>query len=116
MKNEENLVHFGFTFEKGGVHLARTMMLKELGILLDYVDSSEASKEEYISAIINDNCLVKRSVATRKLTARQQLNHWLRTSILPGRRLDISKAGLKKYGRKLPYTRRCLNGFIVGRP
>jgi hypothetical protein len=81
MKNEENLVHFGFTFEKGGTHLARTMMLKELGILLDYVDSSEASKEEYISAIINDNCLAKRSVATRKLTARHLVSLY---SLNPG--------------------------------
>ena len=68
MKN--SLTKFGFSFEKGGAHLARTMMLDELSILLSYVNDPTAKKDEYFHAINEENCLGKRSGRTRKITTR----------------------------------------------
>ncbi len=61
---------FGFRSERGGVHLARTMMLGELRLLLSFVDDLHAEKSSYIQAIEEKNCLGKRSGKTRQLTAR----------------------------------------------
>jgi hypothetical protein len=69
-KNNESLEAFGFSFKKGGAHTARTMMLEELRQLLDYIGHPEAVKENYLTAIEEDNCLGKRSGKTRKLTFR----------------------------------------------
>ncbi len=62
------LSRFGFYFKKGGVHTARTMMLEDLKLLLSYVNSLDASKNDYLKAIEEENCLGKRSGKTRKLT------------------------------------------------
>ncbi|MDA3895904.1 MAG: hypothetical protein PF482_07145 [Desulfobacteraceae bacterium] len=70
MKKEELLSKFGFSFSKGGAHSSRTIMLEDLDLLFDAVADPAASKDEYFSSIINDNCLKKRSVRTRQLTAR----------------------------------------------
>ena len=67
-KKKNNLVRFGFSFKKGSVHTKRTMMLKELTHLFDSVPE-KAKHESYISSIIDDNCLGKRSGITRKLSA-----------------------------------------------
>jgi hypothetical protein len=64
------LARFGFSFERGGVHSSRTMMLEELGALLSYLDRPDAVKADYHRAIINENCLAKRSGKTRILTFR----------------------------------------------
>jgi hypothetical protein len=64
------LSKFGFSFSKGGVHTARTMMLEDIEILFDSVSDPAASRDEYLKAIIEHNCLKKRSVKTRQLTAR----------------------------------------------
>jgi hypothetical protein len=71
MKNpkKELLSKFGFRFSKGSVHTARTMMLEDLGLLFEAISDSAASKNEYLNAIVEDNCLKKRSVKTRQLTA-----------------------------------------------
>jgi hypothetical protein len=69
MENK-NLEKFGFRFERGGAHLARTMMLEDLSELLSYVNDPKAEKTEYYQAIEEDNCLRKRSGRTRKLTSR----------------------------------------------
>ena len=69
-KNHSLLTKFGFSFERGGVHIARTMMLSELRGLLSYVNKAEVGKNVYLSAINEDNCLGKRSVRTRLLTYR----------------------------------------------
>lgn len=61
---------FGFRHYHGGPHLARTMMLKELRLLLSFVDDFQAEKTSYLQAIEEENCLGKRSARTRKLTAR----------------------------------------------
>lgn len=68
-KNKQ-LSRFGFSVERGGTHIARTMMLNELKILLSYVDRPDASKNEYIQAIKKENCLSKRSGKNRELTYR----------------------------------------------
>jgi hypothetical protein len=69
MKNK-NLIQFGFSFERGGVHLARTMMLEDLSNLLSYVNDPQSEKKDYFQAIEEDNCLGKRSGRTRILTCR----------------------------------------------
>ncbi|MGK5095510.1 hypothetical protein WDW89_26300 [Deltaproteobacteria bacterium TL4] len=70
LKMDNQLTHFGFCFERGGAHTSRTMMLKELGGVLSYVDRPEAMKKDYLSAIDEENCLGKRSGKTRILTYR----------------------------------------------
>ena len=61
---------FGFSYERGGVHTARTMMLVELRALLSFVEKTDAPKSEYLDAIQTANCLGKRSGKTRVLTFR----------------------------------------------
>ena len=66
----DRLARFGFSFERGGAHTARTLMLEELRTLLAYVDRPEADKSDYLRAIDAENCLGKRSAKTRTLTYR----------------------------------------------
>ena len=68
--NNHHLTRFGFSFERGGAHTARTMMLDELRALLSCVDRPDVEKTEYLKAINDENCLGKRSGTTRKLTYR----------------------------------------------
>ena len=70
LNNGSKLKHFGFTFKRGGVHNARTIMLDEITALFSYVNRPEAVKADYKYAIEEENCLGKRSVKTRKLTYR----------------------------------------------
>ena len=58
---------WGFRSGDRGTHTSRTIMLDELSHLLDAVPG-EASREDYANAIMEDNCLGKRTVATRKLS------------------------------------------------
>jgi hypothetical protein len=69
-EKNEILERFGFSFERGCVHTARTIMLNELQMLLCYVASESASIQEYKKAIVEDNCLLKRSGRNRDLTFR----------------------------------------------
>lgn len=64
------LERLGFSFKRGGVHTARTMMLAELRALLSAVDAPDAAKSDYSAAIQTANCLRKRSGKTRTLTSR----------------------------------------------
>lgn len=68
---------FGFSFTKGGVHTARTMMLEDLELLLEAVADPLAAKNVYLNAIIEHNCLRKRSVKSRQLTARHLINLYM---------------------------------------
>lgn len=70
VKSTSKLSRFGFSFERGGAHAARTMMLEELETLLSAVSNDEATRHDYLHAIEQDNCLKKRSGKTRYLTAR----------------------------------------------
>jgi len=67
-KHNNKLEHLGFSYERGGTHTARTMMLAELRALLSYVDTANAAKADYLEAIRTANCLGKRSGKTQALT------------------------------------------------
>lgn len=70
VKSSKALERLGFSYERGGVHTARTMMLEELRALLSYVDAADAARADYLDAIQTANCLGKRSGKTRTLTFR----------------------------------------------
>ncbi|MFW6333818.1 MAG: hypothetical protein ACOC0W_01010 [Desulfosalsimonas sp.] len=67
----QNLTRFGFKPDIGGAHTARTMMLEDLTGLLNNFKDPNTSRQEYLDAIIEDNCLSKRSYENRKITARR---------------------------------------------
>ena len=67
---KNNLARFGFAFPAGSPHVSRTMMLAELTLLLDYVQDSAATKTDYIKAIVEDNCLNKRTEKNRLISKR----------------------------------------------
>lgn len=53
-----------------GAHTARTMMFAELDRLLQHCGCAPIERDQYRGAIIEDNCLGKRSAKTRKLSYR----------------------------------------------
>ncbi len=61
----ENLLKFGFNFEPGSSLTKRTIMTNELFALFDCVQDSRADLEEYKAAIIELNCLAKRTIKNR---------------------------------------------------
>ncbi|MGQ9558497.1 MAG: hypothetical protein ACUVTU_11150 [Desulfurispora sp.] len=64
------LEQVGFRFGNKGVHTSRTIMLGELSLLL-HECAENATRDEYIAAIVNSNCLGKRTAATRKLSSKR---------------------------------------------
>ena len=58
---------WGFRSGDRGTHTSRTIMLDELSHLLDAAPG-EATREDYDAAVIEDNCLGKRTAANRKLS------------------------------------------------
>ncbi len=64
----ETISRFGFRRERGGPHLARTMMLDELKLLFGFVEPMDSGKDLYVRSIIKDNCLNKRSERTSSKT------------------------------------------------
>ena len=66
----DRLERFGFSFERGGAHIARTMMLEDLSVLVSYVAQPEPTKTDYLRAVTEENCLGKRSGRTRLLAYR----------------------------------------------
>lgn len=67
--NSDILSRFGFRLEKGNTHAARSMMFDELDALLACVCKPDAAKGDYCKAIVEENCLGKRSEKTRKITS-----------------------------------------------
>lgn len=65
-----NLEPFGFRHGHGSTHTARTMMLNEIKSLFEFVPSSALSRDDFVKAIEEKNCLGKRSYRTRLLTRR----------------------------------------------
>lgn len=57
----------GFHFGDKGTHTSRTMMLDELSTLLR-VTQPEATRADYVKALVDDNCLGKHTLSTRKLS------------------------------------------------
>lgn len=68
--SDSKLTRFGFSFERGGAHSSRTIMLDELETLFSFVDRPDAARAEFLQAINESNCLGKRSGKTRLLTYR----------------------------------------------
>ena len=69
---EENarLSKSGFRWGDKGTHTSRTIMLDEVRLLLTTC-SPDATREQYLAAIQEDNCLGKRTSATRRLTSQR---------------------------------------------
>lgn len=65
----ESLEGLGFSSQRGA-HNARTIMLAELRALLAFVNEANTPREHYLQAIVDDNCLAKRSGKSRELSAR----------------------------------------------
>ena len=61
------LERLGFRFGEKGTHTSRTMMLAELEALLGALSPS-ATREQYRTAVIDENVLGKRSTSNRKLS------------------------------------------------
>jgi hypothetical protein len=59
------------------------MMLKELSLLLQAVDSPNAQKDEYLKAIIDDNCLSKNSGSTKKISSSHLTNMYMLDDRIP---------------------------------
>jgi hypothetical protein len=57
----------GFHFGDKGTHTSRTMMLEELSTLLR-VSKLEALRADYVKALVDDNCLGKHTLSTRRLS------------------------------------------------
>ncbi len=66
----ENMAYFGFKTKSGSTHLARTIMIEDLEVLLETVNDPGAEKATYLHAVQEENCLGKRSGKTRTLTAK----------------------------------------------
>lgn len=60
----------GFRWGQKGTHTSRTIMLNELRSVLGNCPA-DATRDEYISAIHEDNCLGKRTEATRRLSSQR---------------------------------------------
>ena len=61
---------FGLRFGHRGTHTSRTMMLQELTDVIKFTPPT-AGSPQYRAAIVDDNLLGKRTLATRKLTAQR---------------------------------------------
>lgn len=70
MRDSNFPAQLGFRQGDKGTHTSRTMMLSELAGLLAVCDSN-ASKKEYIAAIVEDNALGKATSSTRRLTGQR---------------------------------------------
>ncbi|MBT3185926.1 MAG: hypothetical protein HN342_15525, partial [Nitrospina sp.] len=60
----------GFRIGDKGTHTSRTIMFKEVDLLFEDQER-DAPREAYLSAIIDQNCLGKQTVSTRKLTCQR---------------------------------------------
>jgi hypothetical protein len=69
-----DLSAFGFNLKGRSSHNSRTIMLGELQKLLSYVYTPNAAKGDYLRAIIEENCLGKKSWSTRKISADHLVN------------------------------------------
>lgn len=61
------LIRLGFRFGDKGTHSSRTMMFNELQSLLGAVPG-DVARENYEQAVLEDNCLGKQTLSTRKLS------------------------------------------------
>ena len=69
-QNLNKLINLGFRFGNSSIHTSRTIMLKELTLLFQACPV-ESNEEDYLIAIIENNCLGKQTLSSRKLTAQR---------------------------------------------
>ncbi len=69
-RRDEEDERFGFRSGDRGTHTSRTIMLDELRSVLATC-RPDAKRVDYLSAIHDDNCLGKRTAATRKLSSQR---------------------------------------------
>lgn len=67
---EKKLRDSGFRWGNKGTHTSRTIMLEELRLILDTC-GHDACRKDYLVAILDNNCLGKRTTATRKLSSQR---------------------------------------------
>jgi len=68
--DELRLRRVGFRWGSKGTHTSRTIMLEELRAVVAS-RPPDATRDEYLAAINDDNCLGKRTAATRKLSSQR---------------------------------------------
>src|SRR6266850_1540147 len=68
--DEVRLKAAGFRSGEKGTHTSRTIMLDELRAVLASCKPG-ASRDDYLAAIHEDNCLGKRTASTRKLSSQR---------------------------------------------
>jgi hypothetical protein len=68
--DEMELRNAGFRWGEKGTHTSRTIMLDELRAVLASCEP-DATRNEYLAAIHKDNCLGKRTAATRKSSSQR---------------------------------------------
>lgn len=66
-RNRGDAIAAGFRFGHIGTHTSRTIMLDELTAVLAAVPAN-GKPDEYVAAIVEENCLGKQTVSTRRLT------------------------------------------------
>ena len=65
---DDFLAQAGFRLRRSGVHQARSMMLADIRSLFDACPSEATTPDSLANAILLENCLGKRSMASRRLT------------------------------------------------
>ena len=68
--DDARLCDAGFRWGQKGTHTSRTIMLNELRAVFANCRPN-ATRDDYLSAILEDNCLGKRTAATRKLSSQR---------------------------------------------
>ncbi len=87
------------------MHTSRTIMLLELETLLSRVADSSSEKAVYQLAIVDDNCLSKRTENTRKLTFQHLVElYGLSPDIILFRALLFFGKGLLTLSPFLPFS------------
>jgi hypothetical protein len=66
-RDRHDAIAAGFRLGHIGTHTSRTMMLEELSATLDAV-AVKGKSSDYGAAVVEENCLRKRTVSTRRLT------------------------------------------------
>lgn len=103
-RHREVLQKFGFLFGKGGPHAARTIMFDDLAAVLDALNSRSTSREAFLAAIVEENCLSKKSGKTRTLTHRHLSELYGLDVSVPIFRVMLSFWNKEKEGRELLAT------------
>ena len=80
--DEARLREAGFRWGRKGTHTSRTIMLDELRSVLGNC-RTDATRDEYLSAILEDNCLGKRTVATRRLSSQRLSELYALNPVVP---------------------------------